>query len=237
MNNRTGNIIFGYATKYALEKNYNKVWECETVQKIIDNTAKSAYYKLIKIDNNVTIEDIKSDLYVKTVELVNKYNPILQSGDVISFECLLISVLQHYKTDTRLFKLTDGAKISIDKKTNTYYKRVDTFTSLNPDYTAAEIVDYHTNFEDDFDCNLNEETLIGIINKFPQRIAKVLRELIDPENINLSFVDIDKKMGKSYQYCSRLFGELRSIYNNNNISNANKKQIKEALEELYNYLV
>lgn len=239
-NNRIGNIILGDATKYALQKNYNKVWECKTVQEIVNNTARCAYYKLIKLDNNITIEDIKADLYIKMVELVNRYNPILPNGDVISLEGLLISVFAHYKSDTRLYTLTNGAKLSINKKDNTYYKKIDTFTSVNPDYTAAEIVDYYTNYNDDFDGELNTKTLIDIINKFPQRIAKVLHTLIDPNNADATYIELDKKMGKSYQYSSRLFGELRSIYNTQNISNTNKKkqkQIKEVLEELYNYLV
>ena len=239
-NNRIGNIILGNATKYALQKNYNKVWECKTVQEIVNNTARCAYYKLIKLDNNITIEDVKADLYIKMVELVNRYNPILQSGDVISFEGLLISVFKHYKTDTRLFTFTNGAKLSIDKNTNTYYKKVDTFTAINPDYTTAEMVDFYTNCEDDFDSNLNASTLIDIINKFPQRIAKVLHTLIDPNNADATYIELDKKMGKSYQYSSRLFRELRSLYNLQDISNTNKKkqkQIKEALEELYNYLI
>ena len=242
-NNRIGNIILGDATKYALQKNYNKVWECKTVQEIVNNTARCAYYKLIKLDNNTTIEDVKADLYIKMVELVDRYNPILPNGDAISFEGLLISIFKHYKTDTRLFTSTDGAKLSIDKNTNTYYKKVDTFTAINPDYTTAEMVDFYTNYtnyKDDFDSNLNASTLIDIISKFPQRIAKVLCELIDPNNADATYIELDKKMGKSYQYSSRLFRELRSLYNLQDISNTNKKkqkQIKEALEELYNYLV
>ena len=239
-NNRIGNIILGDATKYALQKNYNKVWQCKTVQEIVNNTARCAYYKLIKLDNNITIEDVKTDLYIKMVELVNRYNPILPNGDAIAFEGLLISVFTHYKNDTRLYTLTDGAKLSINKKDNTYYKKIDTFTSVNPDYTAAEMVDFYTNYNDDFDGELNTKTLIDIINKFPQRIAKVLHELIDPNNADATYIELDKKMGKSYQYSSRLFRELRSLYNLQDISNTNKKkqkQIKEALEELYNYLV
>ena len=239
-NNRIGNIILGDATKYALQKNYNKVWECKTVQEIVNNTARCAYYKLIKLDNNITIEDIKADLYIKMVELVDRYNPILPNGDTIAFEGLLISIFAHYKNDTRLYTLTYGAKLSINKKDNTYYKKIDTFTAINPDYTTAEMVDYYTNYQDDFYGELNTKTLIDIINKFPQRIAKVLHTLIDPNNADATYIELDKKMGKSYQYSSRLFRELRSIYNLQDISNTNKKkqkQIKEALEELYNYLV
>ena len=210
------------------------MWECKTVQEIVNNTARCAYYKLIKLDNNITIEDIKADLYIKMVELVDRYNPILPNGDVIAFEGLLISIFKHYKTDTRLFTSTDGAKLSIDKNTNTYYKKVDTFTAINPDYTTAEMVDFYTNCEDDFDSNLNASTLIDIINKFPQRIAKVLYELIDPNNFNLSYIELDKKMGKSYQYSSRLFAELRSVYNG---EKTNNKYTQEMLQELYDYLV
>lgn len=233
-NNRIGNIILGDATKYALQKNYNKVWECKTVQEIVNNTARCAYYKLIKLDNNITIEDIKADLYIKMVELIDRYNPILPNGDAISFEGLLISIFKHYKTDTRLFTSTDGAKLSINKKDNTYYKKIDTFTAINPDYTTAEMVDYYTNYNDDFDGELNTKTLIDIINKFPQRIAKVLHELIDPDNCDLSYIALDKKMGKSHEYSTRLFAELRSVYNG---KTTNKKYTKEMLEELYNYLV
>ena len=239
-NNRIGNIILGDATKYALEKNYNKVWECKTVQEIVNNTARCAYYKLIKLDNNITIEDIKVDLYIKMVELVDRYNPILPNGDTIAFEGLLISIFAHYKNDTRLYTLTYGAKLSINKKDNTYYKKIDTFTAINPDYTTAEMVDFYTSYKDDFDSNLNASTLIDIISKFPQRVAKVLYQLIDPNNADATYIELDKKMGKSYQYSSRLFRELRSLYNLQDISNTNKKkqkQIKEALEELYNYLV
>lgn len=233
-NNRIGNIILGDATKYALQKNYNKVWECKTVQEIVNNTARCAYYKLLTLDNNITIEDIKADLYIKMVELVNRYNPILPNCDVISFEGLLISIFKHYKTDTRLFTPTDGAKLSINKKDNTYYKKIDTFTAINPDYTTAEMVDYYTNYSDDFDGELNTKTLIDIINKFPQRIAKVLHELIDPNNADATYIELDKKMGKSREYSTRLFAELRSVYNG---KTTNKKYTKEMLEELYNYLV
>ena len=112
------------------------------------------------------------------------------------------------------------------------------FSKIRDNKDKVEIYLQFDGFDDEVyktlrGCSLVQQK-IDIINKFPQRIAKVLHELIDPNNCDLSYIALDKKMGKSHEYSTRLFAELRSVYNG---KTTNKKYTKEMLEELYKYLI
>ena len=86
------NIILDNTTALAMQKKYNALWSCPELEPIIKNTIKVIIHKVSSF-KFVEKDEVENMLYIRFVEYVNKYTPVLD-GELITFRAYIITKLQ-----------------------------------------------------------------------------------------------------------------------------------------------
>ena len=71
---KINNIMCCQLTQLALEKEYNKIWEQQKMQLIINSTISKVFKRARELDANVIRDDVVSGVYIRLRELIDKYN-------------------------------------------------------------------------------------------------------------------------------------------------------------------